>query len=88
MRRPRWRHPRILVILGHDLPPRVGKADELHTTASDHGGHDGPVHQGHDKHVGHSATMFRDRFWLSLILSVPTLVWSPTVQNWLSYSAP
>ena len=32
--------------------------------------------------------MFRDRFWLSLILSVPTLVWSPTVQNWLSYSAP
>ena len=32
--------------------------------------------------------MFRDRFWLSLILSVPTLVWSPTVQSWLSYSAP
>ena len=32
--------------------------------------------------------MFRDRFWLSLILSVPTLVWSPSVQNWLSYSAP
>ena len=60
----------------------------MHTTASDHGGHDGQIHQGHDKHVGHSATMFRDRFWLSLILSVPTLVWSPTVQNWLSYSAP
>ena len=83
-----WRHPRILVILSHDLPPRAGKADELHGTTSDHSGHDGPVHQGHDKHVGHSATMFRDRFWLSLILSVPTLVWSPTVQNWLSYSAP
>ena len=32
--------------------------------------------------------MFHDRFWLSLILSVPTLVWSPSVQNWLSYSAP
>ena len=32
--------------------------------------------------------MFRDRFWLSLILSVPTLVWSPSVQSWLSYSAP
>ena len=60
----------------------------MHATASDHNGRDGQIHQGHDKHVGHSATMFRDRFWLSLILSVPTLVWSPTVQNWLSYSAP
>ena len=56
-----------------------------------HNGHDGDAgqgHQGHDKHAGHSAAMFRDRFWLSLILSVPTLVWSPTVQDWLSYSAP
>ena len=60
----------------------------MHATASDHGDHHGPGHLGHDKHEGHSATMFRDRFWLSLILSVPTLVWSPSVQNWLSYSAP
>ena len=60
----------------------------MHATVSDHGGHHGPEHQGHDKHAGHSPAMFRDRFWLSLILSVPTLVWSQTVQNWLSYSAP
>jgi Cu2+-exporting ATPase len=32
--------------------------------------------------------MFRDRFWLSLILAVPTLIWSPMLQQWLSYSAP
>lgn len=29
----------------------------------------------HDKHAGHSVAMFRDRFWLSLALTLPTLVW-------------
>jgi Cu2+-exporting ATPase len=32
--------------------------------------------------------MFRDRFWLSLILTVPVLVWSEDLQTWLGYSAP
>jgi Cu2+-exporting ATPase len=32
--------------------------------------------------------MFRDRFWLSLLLTVPILVWSETVQGWFNYSAP
>ena len=49
-------------------------------------GHDD--HGGHDKHAGHNVEMFRDRFWLSLILSIPTLVWSPMLQEWFSYSAP
>ena len=50
-----------------------------------HGSH---AAEGHDKHAGHSASMFRDRFWLTLILSVPALVWSPSVQDWLGFSAP
>ncbi|MDO8880538.1 MAG: copper-translocating P-type ATPase [Coriobacteriia bacterium] len=32
--------------------------------------------------------MFRDRFWLSLALTVPTVVWSGMVQHLLGYSAP
>ncbi|MBN2840013.1 MAG: heavy metal translocating P-type ATPase, partial [Coriobacteriia bacterium] len=32
--------------------------------------------------------MFRDRFWLSLVLTVPTVVWSGMVQHLLGYSAP
>jgi P-type Cu2+ transporter len=32
--------------------------------------------------------MFRDRFWLSLLLTIPTLVWSDSLQDWLSYRAP
>jgi len=31
------------------------------------------VHSSHNQHAGHSATMFRDKFWLSLVL---TLRWS------------
>ncbi|HET8655095.1 MAG TPA: heavy metal translocating P-type ATPase [Longimicrobiaceae bacterium] len=30
---------------------------------------------GHDKHAGHSVGMFRRRFWISLALTIPTLVW-------------
>jgi Cu2+-exporting ATPase len=32
--------------------------------------------------------MFRDRFWLSLALTVPTLIWSELLQEWLGYTAP
>jgi Cu2+-exporting ATPase len=49
----------------------------------DHGS-DGP----HDKHAGHSVAMFRDKFWLSVLLTVPVLIWSQLVQEWLGYSAP
>ncbi len=36
----------------------------------------------HDKHAGHSPNMFKQKFWLSLLLTVPTLVFSQTVQGW------
>lgn len=32
--------------------------------------------------------MFRDRFWLSLILSAPVIVSSQTIQEWCGYTAP
>ena len=47
--------------------------------------HESPVthHHGmHDKHSGHSPAMFRKKFWLSLILTLPTLVFSETIQQW------
>ena len=43
---------------------------------------------GHDKHAGHSVAMFRDKFWLSLVLSIPVVFWSEMVQEWLGYTAP
>lgn len=32
--------------------------------------------------------MFRDKFWLSLILTIPVIVYSEAIQQWLSFSAP
>src|SRR6202049_1371608 len=43
---------------------------------------------GHDRHAGHSVAMFRDKFWLSLALTIPVVVWSSDVQHWVGYSAP
>ncbi len=49
-----------------------------------------PEHRGHDhsRHAGHSVAMFRRLFAGSLLLTLPTLVWSSQLQEWLGYSAP
>ena len=48
-----------------------------------------PMHAaGHDRHEGHSVAMFRDKFWLSLALTIPVVLLSPDVQEWLGYSIP
>ena len=52
---------------------------------SGHGSHGG--HSGHDKHEGHSPEMFRDRLWVSLILTVPILYFSEQFQEWFGYEA-
>ena len=49
-------------------------------------GHD--QHADHDKHAGHSVAMFRDRFWLSLALTIPIVFYSPMIQEWFGYTAP
>ena len=49
---------------------------------------EGHRHQGHDKHAGHSVAMFRDRFWLSLALTVPVVFYSEMIQDWFGYTAP
>src|SRR3954470_20513480 len=43
---------------------------------------------GHDKHSGHSVDMFRQKFWGTLLLSIPTIVWGPMIQHWFGYEAP
>lgn len=42
----------------------------------------------HDKHAGHSVSMFRDKFWLSLVLTVPVLIYSANIQRWLHFTLP
>ncbi|UQU68629.1 heavy metal translocating P-type ATPase [Couchioplanes caeruleus] len=43
-------------------------------------------HGGHDKHAGHDPGMFRRKFWLSLVLTVPIVVTSHMVMDWFGYS--
>lgn len=53
----------------------------------DHHQHHGEQHD-HDKHAGHSVAMFKDKFWLSLLLTVPVLIYSKMIQHWLGFTPP
>lgn len=44
-------------------------------------------HTGHDKHAGHTPEMFRDRFFVSLLLTLPILYFSEQLQDWFGYRA-
>ncbi len=52
----------------------------------EHGNHE-DGHKDHVEHTGHEF-MFRDRFWVSLILSIPVLLYSTAIQNWFFFSMP
>ncbi len=44
-------------------------------------------HNGHDQHAGHSPKMFRDKFWLSLFMTLPVVYWSAHIQHLFNYRA-
>ena len=48
----------------------------------------GADHAAHDRHEGHSVAMFRDKFWLSLLMSIPVVIWSPDIEELFGYTAP
>lgn len=52
----------------------------------DHSAHTN--HAEHDKHAGHSVAMFRDKFWLSLLLTLPVLIYSEMIQHWVGFTPP
>jgi Cu2+-exporting ATPase len=57
---------------------------EMGHGADSHGdGHDGHggMHEGHEQ-------MFRQRFFVSTLLSIPVLLYSETLQEWLGFSVP
>ncbi|WP_250035651.1 heavy metal translocating P-type ATPase [Paractinoplanes maris] len=44
------------------------------------------MHGGHGEHAGHDPEVFRRKFWLSLVLTVPIVVTSEMVMEWFGYS--
>lgn len=49
---------------------------------------DGHLHADHDKHAGHNPNMFKKKFWLSLLLTIPVLLYSQTIQELLHFAVP
>ena len=58
---------------------------------SNHNGHgkqpNHAQHAGHDKHAGHSPEIFKQRFFICLLLTLPVLYFAPMFQDWFSYQA-
>ncbi|MGQ0849997.1 MAG: copper-translocating P-type ATPase [Actinomycetota bacterium] len=62
--------------------------EHTHDHAEPERGQKGGHGDAHDKHAGHSVAMFRDRFWLSLLITLPVVFFSEMIQEWFGYSAP
>jgi P-type Cu2+ transporter len=56
--------------------------------AQQHAGHGNARAASQDHHAGHSVAMFRDKFWLTFVLTIPVVFWSSDVQRWFGYTAP
>jgi Cu2+-exporting ATPase len=76
---------------GHGTPGDTSHATAVATDP------ERPMHQGaqddhvvhtHGQHAGHSTAMFKDRFWLTLVLSVPVVYFSPMFGHLLGYMPP
>jgi Cu2+-exporting ATPase len=45
-------------------------------------------HENHDKHAGHDPAMFKSKFLVSLLLTIPTVLYSAGLQQMLGFSTP
>ncbi|WP_410510804.1 copper-translocating P-type ATPase [Paenarthrobacter sp. AT5] len=69
---------------GHNPEMHGGQHKQHHG----HGPDDDHMVHSHGQHAGHSTAMFKDRFWLTLALSVPVVFFSPMFAHLLGYMPP
>ena len=91
-------HPQILKdepgkcpLCGMNLIPLGGTAQpekDEHSHHQNHGHHSESDSSaaGFDKHAGHHTPDFLKRFWITLVLSVPVLLLSHMIQQWLGFT--
>jgi P-type Cu2+ transporter len=83
----------------HQMTDHVNPKIDLHTGHDMHQGHATPLdnrmtHEGQTAHTMHGTDhtgheqMFRARFWWSLLLSIPVLLYSTMIQMWLGFTPP
>lgn len=84
---------------GHEMRTHQMGHEMQEMKREDYSGHDmgSMSHEGHEGHSGHAGhgtdhtgheTMFRTRFWWSLLLTIPVLLYSSALQSWLGFSMP
>lgn len=85
----------------HEPHDHTGHSDHAKPESAEHGKHNQPeTHIGHEMqsgpsaHPGHSTDhaghelMFRDRFWVCLVMSLPVLAYSEMLQMWFGFTMP
>ncbi|CCF82372.1 Copper-translocating P-type ATPase (fragment) [Nitrolancea hollandica Lb] len=76
-------------------------AHQSHTASTAHAGQVASTEQAlhaahaeHDAHAGHAVDhaghvdLFRRRFWITLLLAIPVILYSEMVQHWLGFTSP
>jgi P-type Cu2+ transporter len=73
---------------GHHTPQRAtGQAHEHHTEMRKPGRqhHKMTDHKEHDEHAGHHTANFLKRFWICLVITIPVLLLSHMIQQWVGF---
>ena len=79
----------------HTAPPsahhdhtEMARGGPMQHEAMNHTGHN--MHEGHAAHADHTGheQLFRQRFWVCLVLSIPVLLYSEAVQGFFGFSMP
>ena len=73
---------------------KMGHDQNMNGKVDIHAGHAGTYmveaageHAQHVDHSGHE-DLFRRRFWVSLLLSIPVLLYTPMLQMWFGFRLP
>ncbi|OIB57305.1 heavy metal translocating P-type ATPase [Natrialba sp. SSL1] len=71
----------------HEAEP---DAEDGHAPHHDHDAHADDHDHDHGAHVDHSGheEMFKRRFFVSFVLAIPVLAYSPMLQEWFGFTAP
>src|SRR5579884_2866435 len=75
----------------HSTPSTEETAGVHHSAASsseDHHHQQQPSHMEHAAHAEHSVAMFARPFWISLLLTIPIVVYAELFESLLHYRAP
>jgi Cu2+-exporting ATPase len=86
---PRGTDPEVHSVTDPEIPEIAAHGHAVHE--QEHGGHD---HAGHEDHTGHAdhshhdPAQFKRKFWVSLALTLPTMIFSTGLQEILGLDGP